>query len=249
MYENARQDAEKIIDEVLTREDFAEKPTADLSWLEKILDDISQFRQKIMEKIWELIEKFIKWLYDVFGISGGDSIQPGGASIIRTIAIILIVLVSVAIIVTVTVLVIRVVKKSKEYKNLDGDTFEEELEAYSNDSDTPYQRAKQLEAEGDYRGAFRYLYISLLASMSVAGIIVIHHSKTNRRYLREIKKNYEAAWKIAAEFTERFNLSWYGRRTVDREDISDWFKKYDEVKSLIKNFSSGTAKAEEVEKS
>ena len=245
MYENARQDAEKIIDEVLKREDFAEKPAADLSWLEKILDDISRFFQKIQEKIWEIIEKFMDWLADVFGITGGAAVQPGGESVIRTIALILVVLVSVAIIVTVTVLVIRVVKKSKEYKNLEGDTFEEELEAYSNDSDTPYQRAKQLEAEGDYRGAFRYLYISLLAAMSVAGIIVIHHSKTNRRYLKEIKKNYEAAWKSSAEFTEWFNLSWYGRRTVDREDISDWFKKYDEVKSLIKNFSSEKAKAEE----
>lgn len=243
MYGNAQQDAEKIIEEVLSREEFAEKPVADLTFLEKILNDIFRILDKIGEKISELFRDLFDWLAEVLGLSGGTAVKAGGDGWIKAIVIILIVLVSLAIIVILTVLIVRAIKRSRAYKALGGGSFEEELEAFSNDSDTPYQMARQLEAEGDYRGAFRYLYISLLAAMSMAGIIVIHRSKTNRRYLREIKKNYEAVWAVSTEFTEWFNLSWYGRRNTDSQGIGRWFEKYDEIKAEIKKFSSEDHKA------
>lgn len=233
MYNGIQSDAEGIIGEVLLRDDFKERQLADLSWLETVLDDISRFLNMLMREISKLFQKFVDWFARTFGLTGGGNKGQGAETAIKIIVIVLICIVAIAIVAVVSMLIVRTVKRSRGFKVKTDGSFGEELETYSNDADTPYLLAAELREKGDYRGSFRYLFISLLAAMSVSGIIEIHRSKTNRRYLRELEKNSEAAFAACNGFFGWFDLYWYGHRELTADILDSWFERYHSAKAVM----------------
>lgn len=222
-----REEAGIIIEEVLNRDEFTPKQYVSFDRIKKILDDIFRVLEKVLDFIGDIINKITKFIAGLLPKSGG-----GGSGIsvdtIRIIVTVLISLVAAALVCILVILIVRMVKRSAKYKAIGGDSFAAELEEYSNDAEAPYGIACELRDKGDCRGSFRYLFISLLVLFGLHGIIEIHKSKTNRRYLAEIKQESAELFAMSQCFFESFNLYWYGGRGIDAEELSEWFKRYDE---------------------
>ena len=226
----AREEAQEILNEVLSRDEFNYRSgkTVRLEWLERIFRDISSFLRRISEEIAKLFDKFVEFVSKILPKGkGGNLILSGEA--IRVLVIVLISVLAAALVFLIVVIIIKAVRRNDLLRlDADGD-FAQELEAFANDADAPYRLALQKKAEKDFRGAFRYLFISLLIRFRVHGIIEIHKSKTNRRYLSEIRQRDDAVYEKSRGFFDAFNLYWYGRRVLSEEMLETWFVRYDDA--------------------
>ena len=83
--------------------------------------------------------------------------------------------------------------------------------------------ASNLEAEGDLRAALRALYLSNLAWLSTAGLVVIHRAVTNGEYRREVARKARATPALVQAFGDnvrQFEAAWYGWHAVTGEDYA-----------------------------
>jgi hypothetical protein len=76
------------------------------------------------------------------------------------------------------------------------------------------QRARHLAAEGDYRPAIRYLYLSALLLLEDQGVLRHDRTLTNREYLRHVAGRPAVAVHLA-EVIHLFDRVWYGFQPVD----------------------------------
>lgn len=78
--------------------------------------------------------------------------------------------------------------------------------------------AERLARDGELRLAVRKGYIALLCDLADRRVIALAHHKTNRDYLRDVKKR-SGLLEAMTGATTRFEHSWYGAGEVDN---SDW---------------------------
>jgi len=88
-------------------------------------------------------------------------------------------------------------------------------------ADTALQRAQQFSAEGDYRTAVRYLYLSALLLLEERGLLRHNRSLTNREYLRSLAHQPELAT-ILGDVIEVFDRVWYGFHTLEPAEY-EWY--------------------------
>ena len=88
-------------------------------------------------------------------------------------------------------------------------------------ADTALQRAQQFSAEGDYRTAVRYLYLSALLLLEERGLLRYNRSLTNREYLRSLAHQPELAT-ILGDVIEVFDRVWYGFHTLEPAEY-EWY--------------------------
>lgn len=223
-------DARDILDEVLSRDEFNYRSGKDvrIGWLEKIFRDISSLLGRLMDFLDDLLSRFIRFVTNILPKGkGGLPILSAGA--IHAIVLVLIALLAAALVLLIVVIIVKTVRRNERLAPDAGKDLAQELENFANDADTPYQLALQKKEEKDFRGSFRYLFISLLVRFRIHGIIEIHKSKTNRRYLSEIRQRDAATYEKAHGFFEAFNLYWYGRRLITEEMLEEWFSRYDDA--------------------
>ena len=80
-----------------------------------------------------------------------------------------------------------------------------------------FDEAEALARSGDIRAAIRKGYIALLCELSDRRMIGLAHHKTNRDYLRDLRKNKELHGDVAG-LTRNYEEHWYGRRQTESGD-------------------------------
>lgn len=85
-------------------------------------------------------------------------------------------------------------------------------------SDNIFSEAERLAREGNMRGAIRKGYIALLCELSDRKIIGLSRHKTNRDYLRDVRKRHEL-YENMNGLTLNFERHWYG---IEEADETDW---------------------------
>ena len=104
-------------------------------------------------------------------------------------------------------------KRDKEDRVILGEKL-----AANEDSHSLFSEAEALAREGNLRGAIRKGYIALLCELSDRKIIGLAQHKTNRDYLRDVRKNQPLHQNMNG-LTSSFERHWYG---FDEADEKDW---------------------------
>ena len=113
-------------------------------------------------------------------------------------------------------------KKEKADRVILGET----LSADQNASDL-FSEAEKLAREGNLRGAIRKGYIALLCELSDRKIIGLSGNKTNRDYLRDVKRGRGGElYQNMNGLTLNFERHWYGFESADEKDWEEFKNGY-----------------------
>ena len=115
-------------------------------------------------------------------------------------------------------------KKEKKERVILG----EKLMANEN-ATTLFDEAEKLALNGNLRGAIRKGYIALLCELSDRKIIGLANHKTNRDYLRDVRRRHEL-YENMNGLTANFERHWYG---FDAANETDWEKFRQEYKKVV----------------
>lgn len=94
-----------------------------------------------------------------------------------------------------------------------------------------FSDAERMAREGDLRGAIRKGYIALLCELSDRKIIGLSKNKTNRDYLRDVKKRRELFQNMNG-LTNNYERHWYGFQEADE---TDWNEFKDDYQKAVKS--------------
>nr|MDQ3322014.1 DUF4129 domain-containing protein [Acidobacteriota bacterium] len=94
-----------------------------------------------------------------------------------------------------------------------------------------FDEAERLAGAGDLRGAIRKGYIALLCELSDRKIIAPARHKTNRDYLRDVRKSGEL-YENMNGLTQNFERHWYGSESIEEKDWNEFKNGYKKVVSL-----------------
>lgn len=97
-----------------------------------------------------------------------------------------------------------------------------------------FSEAERLAGAGDHRGAIRKGYIALLLELGDRKIVRIARHKTNRDYLRDVRKRDELFADMSG-LTSNFERSWYGLRLAGADE---WAEFRDRCRSAIASVRS-----------
>lgn len=108
------------------------------------------------------------------------------------------------------------IKKEKKERVILGERIAEDQS-----SDTLFDEAERLARDGDMRGAIRKGYIAMLCELSDRKIIGLARNKTNRDYLRDVRKQRELYNNVAG-LTNTFERHWYGDQLAETGDWDEF---------------------------
>jgi hypothetical protein len=97
--------------------------------------------------------------------------------------------------------------------------------AADEDAQTLFDEAEAMARGGNLRGAIRKGYIALLCELSDRKIIGLAQHKTNRDYLRDVRKKGEL-YRNMNGLTTTFERHWYGFETADEGDWQEFKQNY-----------------------
>ena len=117
-------------------------------------------------------------------------------------------------------------KKEKQDRIILGERL-----AADEDAGSLFGEAERLAREGNLRQAIRKGYIALLCELSDRKIIGLAHHKTNRDYLRDVRKRH-ALYQNMNNLTDNFERHWYGSENVAEKD---WEEFHDGYKKAVSN--------------
>lgn len=100
--------------------------------------------------------------------------------------------------------------------------------AADEDSQTLFDEAEALARSGNLRGAIRKGYIALLCELSDRRIIGLAQHKTNRDYLRDVRKKREL-YENMNGLTNSFERHWYGFESADETDWQEFKRNYQQA--------------------
>ena len=197
---------------------------------------------RVLRWIGEHWDRFWKWLRDLFPSMGGIA-AGGGGKVLLWIFIVLFVVLG-------AWLLAKLIRSYLDYRagrqpqalrpNAAYDIDDPAMEGVT-DPDVWLQQAQRYAADGDYRRAFRAVFLAVLMHLDRAGAIEYDRARTNGDYLRTLRSKglgplYEVIRPLAAEFDSR----WYGSRTTGENDYRRCREMYDRVRQL----SAAAASAE-----
>jgi Domain of unknown function (DUF4129) len=208
-------DADKQkLDEILRRPEY-QKPEV----------KNENFLQKAWRAFWE-------WLDSLFPKSAPKPIQDGNAA--RPLSLILQLLIYGVVLGAIGFLLYRFApflkqrffnreKREKRERVILGERLAED-----ETSDNLFSEAERLAREGNLRAAIRKGYIALLCDLSDRKIIGLARHKTNRDYLRDVRKRPELHQNMNA-LTGTFERVWYGFGKTETPDWESFREKYNET--------------------
>lgn len=91
-----------------------------------------------------------------------------------------------------------------------------------------FSEAERLALEGNLRAAIRKGYIALLCDLSDRKIVRLGRHKTNRDYLRDVRKDGRLFENMSG-LTQTFERNWYGLRTAEQADWDDFRTLYSQT--------------------
>src|SRR5215203_5373887 len=93
------------------------------------------------------------------------------------------------------------------------------------DAATLFDEAETLARSGNLRGAIRKGYIAFLCELSDRKVIGLAQHKTNRDYLRDVRKK-QPLYQNMNGLTTSFERHWYGFETADEADWNEFKQNY-----------------------
>ena len=92
--------------------------------------------------------------------------------------------------------------------------------------------SRELSAAEDFVGACHALYAAVVDSLSRAGAVKFHSSKTSGDYARELRRNGSPALQSFRAFARQFDRVVYGAATADREDYEQLARAAEQTTSV-----------------
>lgn len=95
-------------------------------------------------------------------------------------------------------------------------------------------QAQHFAGAGDYRRAFRAVFLGILLQMDKAGAIEYTRSRTNGDYVRLLRtRGFTALFEAFRPLVFEFDLRWYGNRATAEEDYRRCRREYDRIRQLL----------------
>lgn len=221
--ERSKDEDKQKLAEILRREEY-QKPE---------IKDESLF-QKWWNALW-------KWLEDFFP---KPSISPQTETNFGSLKFVLQILIYAAVIGAIGFLVYRFLpslagrfgfkkKEKKRNRVILGERIGEDESA-----DDLFSEAEHLALEGQLREAIRKGYIALLCELSDRKIIGLARHKTNRDYLRDVRKR-SGLFENMSGLTGSYERNWYGLRPSELNDWEDFRSKYQRTISSANGKTAG----------
>jgi len=153
---------------------------------------------------------------------------------------VVLVLVAVALVTFLIVLLIRwIMDRRNGYRPLAAEDAAEEALLEARDTDSILSRANQMADSGDYRRAFRLIYLAALVTLDTDGILHFDRSRTNWEYLRELRRSgRQDLYSQLVPFTREFDRIWYGFGAVDASAYASAVIRYKDLKASMSSSSS-----------
>jgi Domain of unknown function (DUF4129) len=210
------EDKQKL-EEILSRNDYrkaVEEKEKEKSWLQEQLD-----------AFWKALEEWLKGI-----LPQNPAIPTPSSDSMSSLSLVLQVLI-VAIAIGIVGFVIyrfapflfgikRSKKKERKTRVILGETI-----LADQDSTDILSDADLLAQNGDLRGAIRKGYIALLCELSDRKIIGLAQHKTNRDYLRDVRKDQPLHQNMNV-LTNSFERHWYGFLDAEEQDWQDFRARY-----------------------
>ena len=212
--ERTKDEDKQKLDEILRREEYRKPEEKDKTWLEKLIDD------------------FFKWLSK--SMPDAPVTTRETENTVRPFSFVLQLVLYAVVLGIIGFLLYRFApflrqrflnrrKKEKKERVILGETL-----AADETSQNLFSEAERLAREGNLRAAIRKGYIALLCELSDRKIIGLATHKTNRDYLRDVRKRPELYQNMNA-LTSNFETVWYGFGKPDTEDWEKFRQKYNET--------------------
>jgi hypothetical protein len=190
------------------------------------------YKESVMPKwwgrFWTKVKRAIVRAYE--WLSKSLSLKSGEAGRVASFVLACIVIVA---FLALLVLIFR--KISGRRRVLDEDNLDSHLGHYCLPSARPLiSEAKKLADSGEYRGAFRCVYLASLSHLDEIGALRFERSRTNWEYLRELdKRGQDTLRDQLRPLTMDFDRKFYGRENCEREDYLRALDVYERISSEV----------------
>ena len=188
--------------------------------------------QKVVETEKSIFQRFLEWvvdwLRDIFPQANIAPVDPSG---FQPMSVVLQVLVYALVIGAVGFLIYKFApaiaerfrKKESEAKS-SRVILGEHIDEMTSASDL-FSEAERLARNGDLRGAIRKGYVALLCDLADRKVIGLARHKTNRDYLRDVRKR-SSLFERMKRATGSFERHWYGFRDPSAQDWEEFTEQY-----------------------
>lgn len=170
-------------------------------------DFFEKFKQMLVEKIEEFLEKFV--------------IRDFKVSHISDTAINIMMIIGIIICIFIVIFIISVVKRSIKKEVKIRTILGEEINKDTT-GDSLKNKSESYKEQGNYREAVRYDFIALLFMLNQKNIIYLDKAKTNIEIVSDLKKaNYQHCDSVE-KIVYLFNEIWYGHKDIKVEQYINW---------------------------
>lgn len=198
------------LSEILKREEYVKPEQQDENWIQS------------------LIRRFREWLREKMPESEPSQTAPTGSP---ALSVVLMIVIFVSVLGLVGFLLYKFApfigfnfrprtKKEKKDRVILGERL-----AADENAGSLFSEAERLAREGNLRQAIRKGYIALLCELSDRKIIGLAQHKTNRDYLRDVRRRHEL-YQNMNNLTDNFERHWYGFEKTDEKDWEEFRSNY-----------------------
>jgi hypothetical protein len=198
--------------------------------LNEILRREEYQKPQVLEK--SLFQRWLEWFIDwISGIFPRANIAPVNLGGFQPLSLVLQVLIYALVIGLIGFLIYkfapfiaRAFRKGERAEKPSRVILGEHIDNSISASDLFFE-AEQLARSGDLRGAIRKGYMALLCDLADRKVIGLARHKTNRDYLRDVRKR-SALFNRVRNATGSFERHWYGFRTPSPRDWDEFTEQY-----------------------
>jgi hypothetical protein len=172
---------------------------------------MSRLRQWVRERLARLFDLFPKW-------------QRGGSPFARGLEILVGLLAAGVLVLSIRRILSRFRREERVRPSSHQVILGVPIESYATSGDLR-GKALALAQQGDYRGAIRYLYISLLYDLQERGWLELNAAATNGEYLRQLRSAV-TIYPAMLFLTRQFDRVWYGKASLSEPEYQEFFNQY-----------------------
>jgi hypothetical protein len=197
--------------------------------------------REILNSVGRALRAVIDWFERQFRRNQPAAADPRGSSSMPVLRLLLYGFIAVAVLLIVWVvwLIIRgarrqprAVLQAQPVGAAVPDLRDENVQAADLPTDGWLAMAREQSARGEWRLAWRALYLALLSRLAADGLIALAKFKTNLDYEREVRRHALSRTEIITRFAARrrgFEAVWYGRTIPDAAEIKAWMAELEQA--------------------
>lgn len=234
---------DQAIDRVLDKPEFSwrlrplPKPMAETSDgpLSRFVREGGRILRDVFRAIGRKIGSFVEWIIDhLFPDHATQSTPAGGALGLVMLKVLLYAFIGGAILLILWVIWIVFRQAQRQARTVVAanavvaaipDLRDENVQAAQLPTDRWLALAREQMARGEWRLAWRALYLAMLAQLAAEGLVSLARFKTNLDYERELRRRALSRAELVGRFARRrrgFESVWYGRDIATETEVREW---------------------------